>query len=134
MDNFKAHESDAEITSPFENLDEYYDEEQPDFYEELKDAAFEYLRHNPGSDFGDWSQGLIEQYPTEVVDALGNNPAEVFSDLADLWDSDYYDPATDIEQKFSVWAECFITDASTDLYYHLVDARAETQKAQAKVK
>lgn len=43
---------------------------------ELQDAAFEYLLLNPGSEFGDWKQGLISDYPTEVVDALGNNPEE----------------------------------------------------------
>lgn len=66
---------------------------------ELKAAAFEYLLLNPGSEFGDWKQGLISDYPTEVVDALGNNPEEVYADLADLWESDYADPKTGIEHR-----------------------------------
>jgi hypothetical protein len=53
---------------------------------ELKAAAFEFLLLNPGSEFGDWQQGLIEQYPTEVVDTLGSNPEEVYAELADLWE------------------------------------------------
>lgn len=74
---------------------------------ELQDAAFEYLLLNPGSEFGDWSKGLIEEYPAEVVDALGNTPNEVNADLADLWETDYTDPKTGIEQKFSEWAMSF---------------------------
>lgn len=35
--------------------------------DDLKAAAFEYLLLNPGSEFGDWREGLIEQYPAEVV-------------------------------------------------------------------
>ena len=80
--------------------------------DELKAAAFEYLLLNPGSEFGDWQQGMIEQYPTEVVDALGSNPEEVFADLADLWGSDYTDPKTGMEQKLSEWAMSFANEYS----------------------
>lgn len=90
--------------------------------DELKAAAFEYLLLNPGSDFGDWQQGLIEQYPTEVVDALGTNPPEVFADLADLWETDYTDPKTGMEQKLSEWAMSFANEYSVSVYYFLVDA------------
>lgn len=89
---------------------------------ELKDAAFEYLLLNPGSEFGDWQQGLINQYPAEVVDAFGNNPNDVYADLADLWESDYQDPKTGIEQKFSEWALSFANDHAVGIYYFLVDA------------
>ena len=96
--------------------------------DELKAAAFEYLLLNPGSEFGDWQQGLIEQYPAEVVDALGPDPAEVYSDLADLWEREYLDPNTGIEQIFSEWAESFMTDASVGIYYHLVDSCRKQEK------
>lgn len=90
--------------------------------DELKAAAFEYLLLNPGSEFGDWQQGLIEQYSTEVVDALGCNPEEVYSELADLWETDYTDPKTGMEQKLSEWAMSFANDYSVGVYYFLVDA------------
>lgn len=96
--------------------------------EELRASAFEYLLLNPGSEFGDWRQGLIEQYPTEVVDALGTNPDEVHSDFADLWESDYYDPTTGIEQKYSEWAESFSNEASVGIYYYLVEACKKLKK------
>ena len=67
------------------------EEETPDFYADLKEAAWNILHENPGTDFGDWQMMLIEQYPTEVVDALGTNPPEVFAELSDWWDCMDYD-------------------------------------------
>lgn len=96
--------------------------------DELKAAAFEYLLLNPGSEFGDWQQGLITEYPTEVVDALGNNPNEVFAELSDLWESDYTDPKTGIEQKFSEWAMSFANEHAVGIYYFLVDARTDLKR------
>lgn len=89
---------------------------------ELQDAAFEYLLLNPGSEFGDWQQGLISDYPTEVVDALGTNPEEVNAALADLWETEYEDPKTGIAQKFSEWAMSFANEYAVGIYYFLVDA------------
>lgn len=89
---------------------------------ELQEAAFEYLLTNPGSEFGDWQQGLINEYPNEVVDALGNNPFEVYSDLADLWETEYTDPKTGIWKDFKDWALAFATEQAVDLYYELVEA------------
>ena len=73
-----------------ENQEEEFDEAS-DFYAELKEAAWNILHENPGTDFGDWQMMLIEQYPTEVVDALGTNPPEVFAELSDWWDCMDYD-------------------------------------------
>lgn len=96
--------------------------------DELNEAAFEYLLLNPGSEFGDWKNGLTTEYPAEVVDAFGNNPVEVNSDLADLWECDYCDPKTGIEQKFSEWAMSFANEHSVGIYYFLVDACADLKK------
>lgn len=93
---------------------------------ELKEAAFEYLLLNPGSEFSDWRQGLIEQYPAEVVDALGTDPEEAYVGLADLWESDYRDRKTGIEQKFSEWAMAFANEYAVGIYYFLVDACRES--------
>lgn len=90
---------------------------------ELHEAAFEYLLLHPGSDFGDWQQGLISDYPTEVVDALGTVPDEVYAALADLWEYDYRDPKTGLEQKFSEWAMSFANEYAIGIYYLLVEAR-----------
>lgn len=89
---------------------------------ELQEAAFEYLLLNPGSEFGDWKQGLISEYHAEVVDALGNNPTEVNADLADMWEQEYTDPKTGLSQKYSEWAMSFANEYAVGVYYFLVDA------------
>jgi hypothetical protein len=105
----------------YDENDDFFLEGEDTTMEELKAAAFEFLRLNPGSEFGDFQQGLIDDYPAEVVDALGNNPNEVFADISDLWESDYLDPATGLEKSFEDWALCFCTEQSVDLYYDLAE-------------
>lgn len=96
--------------------------------DELKDAAFEYLLLNPGSEFWDWQRGMIDDYPTEVVDALGNDPFDVNSSLADLWEDNYEDPKTGIEQKLCDWALAFATEQSVNIYYELVEAHSRLEE------
>ena len=108
-----------------------YNETDP-LMDELKAAAFEYLLLNPGSEFGDWYKGLIEQYPAEVVDALGNNPHEVYSDLAELWNCEYTDPKTGLYQDFKYWARTFSNEEAVGIYYHLVDACEKLHRMGAK--
>lgn len=106
-----------------ENQEEEFDEAS-DFYAELKEAAWNILHENPGTDFGDWQMMLIEQYPTEVVDALGTNPPEVFAELSDWWDCmDYDDGVLEIPHTFREWAEYFATERSVELYDILVEAK-----------
>lgn len=106
-----------------ENQEDELDE-APDFYADLKEAAWNILHENPGTDFGDWQMMLIEQYPTEVVDALGTNPPEVFAELSDWWDSmDYDDGVLEIPHTFREWAEYFATERSVELYDLLVEAK-----------
>ena len=93
--------------------------EQDDTLEELKAAAFEVLRLNPGCDQSDWADILVEQYGTEVVDAYGNTPSEVFAELADLWESPYLDEVSGLEYDYKTWAEAFSTDAAVQMYYDL---------------
>lgn len=96
--------------------------------DDLKAAAFEYLLLNPGSEFGDWQTGLVSDYPTEVVDALGTDPEDVYARLADLWESDYCDPKTGVEQEFSEWALSFANENAVGIYYFLVDACADLKR------
>lgn len=106
-----------------ENQEEEFDEAS-DFYADLKEAAWNILHENPGTDFGDWQMMLIEQYPTEVVDALGTNLPEVFAELSDWWDCmDYDDGVLEIPHTFREWAEYFATERSVELYDLLVEAK-----------
>lgn len=117
-------EKQYEIIDPFENENE----DKYNSMDDLKAAAFEYLLLNPGTEFCDWQQGLISDYPTEVVDALSTNSEEVYADLADLWDSDYCDPKTGIEQKYSEWAISFANEYAVGVYYSLVDACTDLKR------
>lgn len=128
MDELKYNVSDEEMTSLIKPLDEMLDEEEPDFYSDLKTAAWNVLHGNPGIDMDEWVQTLMEQYPAEIVDALGTKPEEVFAALADLWGNDYCDPNTGIEQKFSEWAMSFANEYTVGVYYFLVDACADLKK------
>lgn len=113
-----------------ENQEEEFDEAS-DFYAELKEAAWNILHENPGTDFGDWQMMLIEQYPTEVVDALGTNPPEVFAELSDWWDCmDYDDGVLEIPHTFREWAEYFATERSVELYDLLVEAKREIKRLE----
>ena len=80
--------------------------------EELKAAAFEALLLNPGCEQGDWAEILVSQYGTEVVDAYGTNPDEVYAELADLWESPYLDENSGLEYDFKTWAGAFATEAA----------------------
>ena len=103
-----------------------HDDEDADFYAELMQCAWNVLHDNAGYGFDEWVQTLIEQYPTEVVDAVGSNPAEAYSSLADMWDSeDYTDGDTGECHTFKEWAEFFATDQSIELYNLLAEARDE---------
>ncbi len=114
-----------------ENQEEELDEEV-DFYAELKEAAWNILHENPGTDFGDWQNMLIEQYPTEVVDALGSNPFDVFAELSDWWDTvDYDDGVLEIPYTFRNWAEYFATERSVELYDLLVEAKREIRRLES---
>ena len=93
------------------NYDNWYGEEDaPDFVEELKACAYNIVRENPGIDRSEWIDTLIQHYPTEVVDAFGTNPPEVYHELADLWEKEYTDPETHEWNSFAGWSESLATD------------------------
>lgn len=115
------------------NAVEAIEEEEPDFYAELKEAAWNVLHENPGFGFDEWVQTLMEQYPSEVVDAIGSHPAETYASLADMWDTeDYEDTDTGECHSFKDWAEYFATDRSIELYDLLAEARRKIKRFEAR--
>lgn len=132
-DETKYNVSDEELASLVKALDEMLDEEEPDFYGELKTAAWNVLHENPGYGFDEWVQTLMDEYPTEVVDAIGSHPAETYASLADMWDSeDYEDTGTGECHTFKDWAEYFATDRSVELYDRLAEAQGEIRRFEAR--
>lgn len=112
------------LDEAIESLGGLFGEGRPDFYAELKETAWNVLHENPGCEFDEWKQTLIEQYPTEVVDAFGTDPEEVYASISDLWDSwDYEDEDTGECHTMEEWAEYFATDKSVELYDKLAAER-----------
>lgn len=115
------------------NYDNWFGEEEaPDFVEELKTCAFNIVKENPGIDRSEWIDELIRQYPTEVVDAYGTNPPEVFKELSDLWEMEYTDPETHKWNSFAGWSEYFATDPDI-LHDQLDRANERIRELEAEV-
>ena len=99
------------------------EEDEPDFYGILKECAWNILHENPGIDRYDWIDKLIQEYPSEVVDAYGTNPPEVFQELSDLWDMEYTNPETEEWHSFAYWSEYF--DNDPDVLHNKLDRANE---------
>ena len=89
--------------------------------DDLKQAAFEILLENPGSDRDDWQQELISNYSSELSDAYGDSPEDVYASLDDLWESPYCDPKSGLEYDYEEWAAAFATEQSVQMYYDMID-------------
>ena len=97
-----------------------------EFKEELREAGWSVLHENPGLDCQDWIDVLLDVYPSEVVDALGTDPEEVYSQLAEWWETErYYDPVTDICCTFQEWSEYFVNEKTVKVYDLLLEAKAD---------
>ena len=114
------------------NDEDDYEGESASCWDVLKECAWSILHDNPGTDFGDWQVMLIEQYPAEVVDALGSSPGDVFPALSDLWDcNDYEEPIMEMCHTFQEWAEYFVNERSVELFDELIEARREIKRLEA---
>lgn len=116
MDENKYEASDKEMASLVEALGNMLDEEEPDFYGSLKEAAWNVLHENPGYGFDEWVHTLMEQYPAEVVDAIGSHPAETYASLCEMWQDEYTAPETGECNAFWQWAKKFSSYSAIDRY------------------
>lgn len=105
-----------------------YNEKTPEM-DKLKRAAFEVLRDNDGCECQDWIDALIGEYGEIVVDAFGEDPYDVNSQLSDYWDSmDYEDPDTGICFTYRDWAEYFTNWEHREVYDKLVEVSRKLDK------
>lgn len=94
--------------------------------DELKKVAFDAIYKYGCDDCGDWIDTLVTCYSEEVVDALGNNPPEVYAELTDLWSTmDYEDPRTGICLTYRDWAIYFANEFSYIIYDELIKSKQE---------
>lgn len=101
------------------------EEDEPDFFGEVKQCAWNVLHENPGIDMDEWIDLLMRQYPSEVVDAIGSHPAEAYSSLSEMWDSeDYKDTETGECHTFREWARKFSSYNAVDRYDKFAEQEA----------
>lgn len=86
---------------------------------ELRHAAFEVLLLHPATTRNTWVQTLIEQYPTEVADALGTDTETTRERLNKMWHDTYTDTAG-VSRTYAEWAARFATDAAINEYYKTI--------------
>ena len=86
----------------------------------LKEIAFDILKEEKGCDFCIWQDTLLKDYTTEVMDAFGENPYDVYPALSDLWETPYFDKNSGLEYTFMEWALAFATDESVRMYYDMI--------------
>lgn len=87
--------------------------------EELHHAAFEVLLLHPGTTRETWVQTLIEQYPTEVIDALGTDTKQTRERLNKMWHDTYTDTAG-VTRSYAEWAALFATENDITEYYKTI--------------
>ena len=86
---------------------------------ELHHAAFEVLLLHPGTTRDTWVQTLIEQYPTEVIDALGTDEETTRERLNKMWHEDYTDTAGKT-RSYADWAALLATEEDISNYYKTI--------------
>ena len=106
---------------------EMFEPEEQSVYitdDNIKKYAFDAIYHQGCDEVSTWIQTLIECYPEEVVDILGNNPYEVYHELTDWWEyKEYEDPRTGICLTYNKWAEFFISESAHYIYEELIKAK-----------
>ena len=64
-------------------------------------------------------QPLIEQYPTEVIDALGRGTKLTRERLENMWHDTYIDTAG-VTRSYAEWAALFATENDINNYYKTI--------------
>jgi hypothetical protein len=90
-----------------------------ELFNELHHAAFEVLLLHPGTTRDTWVQTLMEQYPTEVTDALGTDTETTCERLEKMWDEDYTDTAGET-RSYADWAALFATENDISNYFKTI--------------
>lgn len=90
-----------------------------EFLNEHRHAAFEVLLLHPGSTRDKWVRTLMEQYTTEVIDALGTDEETTRERLNKMWGEDYTDTAGET-RSYAEWAALFATENDINNYYKTI--------------
>lgn len=86
---------------------------------ELRNAAFEVLLLHPATTRDTWVHTLMDQYPTEVADALGTDTETTRKRLNKMWGDTYTDTAGET-RSYADWAALFATEEDISNYYKTI--------------
>lgn len=88
--------------------------------QELREGAWLILHNEPGFDREEWKRELINQYPTEVVDTFGTDPAQAYATMDGWWESETYeDENTGLCETYQGWSLIFANEKSVMVFDEL---------------
>lgn len=88
--------------------------------QELREGAWLILHNESGLDREEWKRELISQYPTEIVDTFGTDPAEAYATMDDWWESETYkDENTGLCETYQGWSLIFANEKSVMVFDEL---------------
>lgn len=88
--------------------------------QELREGAWLILHNEPGFDREEWRRELISQYPTEVVDTFGTDPAQAYATMDGWWESETYeDENTGLCETYQGWSLIFANEKSVMVFDEL---------------
>lgn len=88
--------------------------------QELREGAWLLLHNEPGLDREEWKRELIRQYPTEIVDTFGIDPAEAYATMDNWWESETYkDENTGLCETYQGWSLIFANEKSVMVFDEL---------------
>ncbi|MCI6671123.1 MAG: hypothetical protein MSG77_01030 [Prevotella sp.] len=106
--------------------------EPPEWEQELREGAWMILRAYPGMGKEGWIQKLLNQYPMEVVDTFGADPAQACAMMNEWWESETYEEEnTGICETYQGWSRIFANEKSVMAFDDLVKLKLKLSRFKA---
>lgn len=97
--------------------------------QELREGAWMILRAYPGMGKEGWIQELLNQYPMEVVDTFGADPAQACAMINEWWESETYkDENTGICETYQGWSLIFANEKSVMAFDELAKLKLKISR------
>lgn len=97
--------------------------------QELREGAWLILHNEPGTGREEWRQELLSQYPTEVIDTFGTDPAQAYAIMDEWWESETYeDENTGICETYQGWSLIFANEKSVMVFDELAKLKLKMSR------
>lgn len=97
--------------------------------QELREGAWLLLHNEPGTDKEEWKEELMSQYPTEVVDTFGTDPARAYATMDDWWEGETYeDENTGLCETYQGWSFIFANEKSVMVFDELLKLKLKISR------